>query len=106
MLMDIGVWLLSDKAVEKLMQKTQEQACYDLYSEFGCALGEHPSRPDNLLAELKVAILPLPGGEFYHYGTGSDMIASSVAIQNLVKDQRYILQKGVKPQTSVLRKIR
>ena len=29
------------------------------------------------------------------------MIASSVAIQNLVKDQRYILQKGVKPQTSV-----
>ena len=101
MLMDIGVWLLSDKAVEKLMQKTQEQACYDLYSEFGCALGEHPSRPDNLLDDLKVAILPLPGGEFYHYGTGSDMIASSVAIQNLVKDQRYILQKGVKPQTSV-----
>lgn len=101
MLMDIGVWLLSDKAVERLIQKTQNQVCYDLYSEFGCALGEHPSRPDALLADLKVAILPLPGGEFYHYGTGNDMIASSVAIQNLVKDQRYILQKGIKPQTSV-----
>lgn len=118
MLMDIGVWLLSDKAVMRLMTKTAPQdkadcdttpagnslalpTSYDLYSDFGCALGNHPTRPDWLLSDLKVVILPLPGGEFYHYGTGNDMIASSVAIQNLVKDQRYILQKGVKPQTSV-----
>lgn len=106
MLMDIGVWLLSDKAVMRLMQKTQAfsadvPSCYDLYSEFGCALGTNPSRPDSALADLKVVILPLPGGEFYHYGTGADMITSSVAIQNLVKDQRLILQKGVKPQSSV-----
>lgn len=118
MLMDIGVWLLSDKAVMRLMQKTTAKstddlcvtpgghalsvpAYYDLYSEFGCALGNHPSRPDTAIGDLKVVILPLPGGEFYHYGTGEDMIASSVAIQNLVKDQRYILQKGVKLQTSV-----
>lgn len=114
MLMDIGVWLLSDKAVMRLMNKcginpdapadtthTRVPSTYDLYSEFGCALGAHPSSPDPLLADLKVVILPLPGGEFYHYGTGSDMITSSVAIQNLVKDQRFILQRGVKPQTSV-----
>ncbi len=112
MLMDIGVWLLSDKAVNRLMEKCGLDAnaaakdltvpdCYDLYSEFGCALGAHPSSPDEALSDLKVVILPLPGGEFYHYGTGSDMITSSVAIQNLVKDQRFILQKGVKPQTSV-----
>lgn len=118
MLMDIGVWLLSDKAVMRLMAKTAAKnagdvfrtpagnelaipACYDLYSEFGCALGNHPSRPDEAMSDLKVVILPLPGGEFYHYGTGTDMIESSVAIQNLVKDQRYILQKGVKLQTSV-----
>ncbi len=112
MLMDIGVWLLSDKAVARLMEKCGMDAdaaakdlkvpeCYDLYSEFGCALGNHPSSPDSALSDLKVVILPLPGGEFYHYGTGSDMITSSVAIQNLVKDQRFILQKGVKPQTSV-----
>lgn len=114
MLMDIGVWLLSDKAVMRLMQKChmptgsvapgstpQIPDAYDLYSEFGCALGSNPSLPDALLADLKVVILPLPGGEFYHYGTGSDMITSSVAIQNLVKDQRYIIQKDVKPQTSV-----
>lgn len=117
MLMDIGVWLLSDKAVSLLMKKCPAgnsgnatspgghelgvPACYDLYSEFGCALGNHPSLPDEFLSKLKVAILPLPGGEFYHYGTSSDMIVSSVAIQNLVKDQRFIIQKGVKPQTSV-----
>lgn len=118
MLMDIGVWILSDKAVHRLMEKTRRTekiessttptgkqlelpANYDLYSEFGCALGENPSQPDNLLADLKVAILPLPGGEFYHYGTGPDMITSSVAIQNRVKDQRYIIQKGVKLQSSV-----
>ncbi len=119
LLMDIGVWLLSDRAVMRLMQKTQDPAgpaehcptpggkmletpaCYDLYSEFGCALGVHPSKPDADLADLKVAVLPLPGGEFYHYGTGEDMIASSMAIQNLVKDQRYILKRGIKPQTSV-----
>ncbi len=113
MLMDIGVWLLSDKAVMRLMEKTnalpncQAQddnlpTTYDLYSDFGCALGNNPSQPDALLSDLKVAILPLPGGEFYHYGTGSDMIASTVAVQNLVKDQRLILQKGVKPQSSVV----
>lgn len=118
MLMDIGVWLLSDKAVARLVGKCAASdkadtevtpqgnslpvpACYDLYSDFGCALGAHPSRPDELLGDLKVVILPLPGGEFYHYGTSHDMIASSVAIQNLVKDQRFIIQKGVKPQTSV-----
>lgn len=120
LLMDIGVWILSDKAVMRLMEKTQSfnnaaenthstpgghelpvPQNYDLYSEFGCALGNHPSLPDDLLSDLKVVILPLPGGEFYHYGTGEDMINSSVAIQNLVKDQRYILQKGIKPQTSV-----
>ena len=119
MLMDIGVWLLSDKAVKCLLQKTATSSAttdqcttpaghllglptaYDLYSEFGCALGENPSKPDAALSGLKVAILPLPGGEFYHYGTSGDMIKSTIDIQNLVKDQRYILQKGVKPQSSV-----
>lgn len=110
-LMDIGVWLLSDKAVKVLMHKTGYgpegegkgvmPTAYDLYSDFGCALGTHPSRPDDEVSSLSVAILPLEGGEFYHYGTGRDMIASSVAIQNLVKDQRFILRRGVKPQTSV-----
>lgn len=112
-LMDIGVWLLSDKAVMALMKKTVEGGVenvgkgdcplrnYDLYSQFGCALGHHPSQPDEELSGLTVAVIPLQGGEFYHFGTAPEMISSSVAIQNLVKDQRFIIQKGVKQQSSV-----
>ena len=110
-LMDIGVWLLSDKAVMKLMRKCCKVAgasgdfeienAYDLYSQFGCALGNHPSEADNELADLKVAILPLPGGEFYHFGTAPEMVTSTVAIQNLVKDQRAIIQMGVKRQPAI-----
>lgn len=104
-LMDIGVWLLSDKAVQLLHRRStnkEGEICfYDLYSTFGCALGSHPSQADEELASLSVAILPLPGGEFYHFGTAPEMITSSVAIQNLVKDQRFIIQKGVKHQSSV-----
>ena len=114
-LMDIGVWILSERAVRKLMEKSYPAGTfassgseavlhpqfYDLYSTFGCALGAHPSTPDPELADLSVAILPLPGGEFYHFGTTPELLSSSVAIQNLVKDQRYIIQKSVKQQPSV-----
>ncbi len=112
MLMDIGVWLLSDKAVNLLVAKSRERlaqgesgdvpfGCYDLYSEFGCALGAHPTQQDDDLRELSVAILPLQGGEFYHFGTAPEMITSSLAIQERVKDQRFILQKEVKRHASV-----
>ena len=117
LLMDIGVWLLSDKAVKLLQKKAPfvptfadgeageahcpELPAYDLYSEFGCALGLNPSWPDPELAELSVAILPLPGGEFYHFGTAPELISSTVSIQNLVKDQRYIIKRGIKEQSSV-----
>lgn len=113
-LMDIGVWLLSDKAVMKLMEKCSNirqyghsgeafsiTQYYDLYSQFGCALGNSPSRPDENLSGLKVAVIPLQGGEFYHFGTASEMISSTYAIQNLVKDQRFIIQKGVKRQPAI-----
>lgn len=107
-LMDIGIWLLSDRTVEALQKKCNGQGTerngigfYDLYSQFGCALGNHPSKADNDLEGLSVAILPLPGGEFYHFGTAPEMISSTVAIQNLVKDQRFIIQKDVKQQAAV-----
>ena len=104
-LMDIGIWLLSDRAVELLRKRSYnaqgERIAYDLYSEFGCALGEHPTLQDEELNQLKVAILPLPGGEFYHFGTTPEMLSSTLALQNLVKDQRKILQMKVKKQPSV-----
>ncbi len=106
-LMDIGVWILSDRAVKALFKKAPVSAdgsltkAYDLYSEFGCGLGEHPSLPDADLEGLSVAILPLPGGEFYHFGTTPELLTSTEAIQNRVKDQRFIIQKAVKRHSSV-----
>jgi galactokinase/mevalonate kinase-like predicted kinase len=45
--------------------------------------------------------LPLPGGEFYHFGTTPELLTSTEAIQNRVKDQRFIIQKEVKRHSSV-----
>lgn len=128
-LMDIGIWLLSDRAVQLLnkrslahsvdtSEKAECAAChtettdapltnpssfasYDLYSDFGTALGTNPTAIDPELNELKVVVLPLSGGEFYHFGTTPEMISSTTALQNLVLDQRRIIQKGVKIQPSV-----
>ena len=110
-LTDIGVWLLSDKAVSLLMQRslnTQNTPStpnsfkeYDLYSEFGCALGTDPSKPDSEVSSLKVAILPLAGGEFYHFGTSREMISSTLRLQNLVNDQREIMHIDRKPHPSI-----
>ena len=104
-LTDIGVWLISDKAVELLMQRSMIDSSsfkeYDLYSEFGCALGTDPSKPDDEISSLKVAILPLAGGEFYHFGTSREMIASTLRLQNLVNDQREIMHIDRKPHPSI-----
>lgn len=113
-LMDIGIWILSDRAVHLLNKhsisisadgapSTDPSAfgAYDLYSDFGTALGTNPTSPDPELSQLKVVILPLTGGEFYHFGTTPEMISSTTALQNLVLDQRRIIQKGVKIQPSI-----
>ena len=98
-LTDIGVWLLSDKAIALLMKHGQKE--YDLYSEFGCALGTAPSKPDDEISSLEVAILPLAGGEFYHFGTSREMISSTLRLQNLVNDQREIMHIDRKPHPSI-----
>ena len=104
-LMDIGIWLLSDRAVRLLMQRSYNQegkiSYYDLYSDFGLTLGDHPRIADPELNTLSVAILPLPGGEFYHYGTSRELISSTLAVQNLVNDQREIMHLRVKPHPAM-----
>ena len=114
-LTDIGVWLLSDKAVSLLMQRSAAQSGnfspltsrfsplkdYDLYGEFGCCLGTDPTIIDDELRQLKVAILPLAGGEFYHFGTSREMISSTLRLQNLVNDQREIIHLDRKPHPSI-----
>ena len=100
-LTDIGVWLLSDRAVSLLMQRSAVAKSYDLYSEFGCCLGTDPTMVDEELRQLKVAILPLAGGEFYHFGTSREMISSTLRLQNLVNDQREIMHLDRKPHPSI-----
>lgn len=114
-LMDIGVWLLSDKAVRVLMEKSNQDSShalsegidagaiknYDLYSDFGQAMGQTPTHADSEINGLKVVVLPLEGGEFYHYGTSREMISSTLAVQNLVYDQRAIMHLGVKAHPSI-----
>ena len=117
-LTDIGIWMLSDKAVRLLAERSTVPCGsaagnspltshlsplkeYDLYSEFGCALGTNPTIDDPELKELSVAIVPLPGGEFYHFGTSREMISSTLAIQNVVNDQRDIMHNDRKPHPSI-----
>jgi galactokinase/mevalonate kinase-like predicted kinase len=103
-LMDIGIWLLSDRAVELMVRRSGGSAAtfmYDLYGEFGLSLGMRPRVEDVELNGLSVAVLPLPGGEFYHYGTGRELISSTLAVQNLVHDQRAIMQRALKPHPAM-----
>lgn len=113
-LMDIGIWLLSNRAVELLMKRSQKEEgatnkdlsysdlkYYDLYSDFGLSLGNHPRITDEDLNKLSVAILPLPGGEFYHYGTSRELLSSTVTLQNKVYDQRQIMHRKVKPNPAI-----
>ena len=106
-LMDIGIWLLSDRAVELLMKRSLKDGSgsdlkyYDLYSDFGLSLGNHPRITDDELNRLSVAILPLPGGEFYHYGTSRELLSSTVTLQNRVYDQRQIMHRKVKPNPAI-----
>ena len=103
-LTDIGLWVLSDRAVEVLMRRSTGADGlreYNLYSEFGCALGSRPTIADQEVSALTTAIVPLSGGEFYHFGTSSDLLSSTVAIQSIVSDQRRILQHSRKPNPAI-----
>ena len=123
-LTDIGVWILSDRAVKLLMNRcsetsnlqpplelrslatigTQEPSnlkFYDLYSDFGRSLGTNPLIDDPELKSLTVAVVPLPGGEFYHFGTSREMISSTMKLQNVVSDQRLIMHNDRKPHPSI-----
>ncbi len=109
-LMDIGIWVLSDRAVELLMKKcgwngrefdNHQPLFYDLYGAFGTCLGDNPSDSDEGIRKLSTAIVPMDKGEFYHYGTSAELITSTERIQNKVLDQRNIWHYSVKPHPSL-----
>ncbi len=111
-LMDSGIWLLSKKAIDIILQRSgfntdQELSVfkankfYDLYSEFGKSLGKTPALYDNEISPLSVKVYPLAKGEFYHFGTSKDIIKSCTRIQNRIYDQREILHFDSKPHPSI-----
>jgi galactokinase/mevalonate kinase-like predicted kinase len=112
-LLDIGIWLFSDRALRVLFGKAgyrfekgdpvapTSPSAYDLYGEFGLALGEHPTVVDPEVNALSCALLDLPRGEFYHFGTNAEIIHSSLALQNRVLDQRRIRSALPKPHPSI-----
>lgn len=104
-MMNMGVWLLSDRAVKVLQKRSKnkkgEIGPYELCTEFGMYLGRNPSRRDKEINSLSVSIMPFSEGEFYHFGTSRELISSSLAIQNEVKDQTKIFHHRVKPHPSI-----
>jgi galactokinase/mevalonate kinase-like predicted kinase len=109
-MMDVGIWVLSDRAIERLMMKSGWKGAafekgvpdfFDLYSTFGICLGKQPANHDGDISPLTSAIVPLDKGEFYHYGTSLELITSTEKIQNRVQDQRSIWHHRVKPHPSV-----
>ncbi len=113
-MMDVGVWLLSPRAVNKLMASCKwdrgEQkfngdddrpTFYDLYGEFSRFLGAEPVDLPDGKDRLTSAVIPLRAGSFYHYGTSMELIGSTYSIHNKVSDQREIWHKRVKPHPDI-----
>lgn len=87
-LVDVGIWLLSERAVEVLRKKCGTPfRKYEMYADFGLGLGAQPSQVDPDVQALTSAVVPLPGGEFYHFGTSRALIESVAALHNVVLDQ-------------------
>ncbi len=98
-LMDSGIVVMNSEATMKLMKKSgwEEETqsfsggapgYYDLYSDMLTEFGDEFGSTDPDLAGLSVKLLPLQQGEFYHFGSNSDMIESSLRLQNRITDQR------------------
>lgn len=106
-LVDTGMWLLSQRAIDVLLRRcgwnpTREEfqngvpSRYELYSQFGLALGVSPTLDDPLVAALTCAVLPLPEPEFYHFGASRQMIESVSALQRRELDERKLGEAGAK----------
>lgn len=104
-LMDIGLWLLSDKAVQLLRERSYDSegqpVFYDLYSHFGLALGKNPQIKDADISNLSVKIISMPHTRFYHYGTSRELISSTLTLQEKVFDQRLVMHKKIKPNPAI-----
>jgi galactokinase/mevalonate kinase-like predicted kinase len=95
-LIDSGFWLLSERALRALFAKCGldfdqpegDPQPHELYADFGLALGPESPVSDPVVNALEVAVCPLPEAGFHHFGSGRDLISSTLELQNLVVDQR------------------
>jgi len=104
-LLDTGMWLLSERAVQVLLARCGwdagagqfdggRPAHYEFYSRFGLALGRQPSESDPLIQSLSCAVVPLPHAAFHHFGTSAQLIESVSELQNLVLDETKLGSSG------------
>ncbi len=107
-LVDTGLWLLGPRAAAALFRKcgwdeTRQDfpggipLPYELYAGMGPCLGKHPAVADAEISGLSCAVVPVPGAEFYHFGTSRQMVESVSALQNRTLDQRGQSPLALKP---------
>jgi galactokinase/mevalonate kinase-like predicted kinase len=106
-LVDTGLWLLSERAVMALLERCGWQADrqefavgvperYDLYGQFGLALGGAPTAADPIVSRLSCAVVPLPTPELYDFSGTRRMIESVAALQNIELDEIKLGLMGAK----------
>jgi len=111
-LMDSGIVLMNAKATRILMKKSgwDEKSgtfvggspdYYDLYGEMLTSFGMEASNPDKDFEGLDIKLVPLTEGEFYHFGSNSDLISSSLKLQNRVSDQRLKISRATDHHPSI-----
>jgi galactokinase/mevalonate kinase-like predicted kinase len=109
-LVDTGMWLLSERAVDVLMRRSGWRGedfaqgtaePYEFYAQFGLALGTAPTEHDRSVNALTCAVLPLPEAEFYHFGTSRQLIESTSELQNLVLDETKLGLTGARRHPDV-----
>lgn len=97
--LDTGIWFLTERAVDVLMSKCgwnsktelfedQVAGSYELFDSFGTSLGNAPVGHDADIANLKSAVLPLPDGRFYHFGTNSSVFSSIAQLSHPAESRR------------------
>ncbi len=110
-LVDTGMWLLSERAVRVLMERCGWEGSgfeggaarrYELYAEFGLALGKSPTAQDAAVSALTCAVMPLPEAQFYHFGANGQMIESVAALQNLELDESKVGRTGARQQPDLV----
>ena len=107
-LIDSGMWLLREPAVELLMHRSGWDGAaeafgpggpcgFELYAGVGPSLGANPATPDPDVARLTSAVVELPEAEFYHLGTSRQLIESVWALQNRSDRRSYLPAVGQHP---------